>query len=359
MPFRDIFKHGHRRSSSGESSSGKEKSSNEEPKSPPPADKPEFTFIRSDTVSFPVFPELFPLPQASLANISQHTQTIIHPPTGFLDPSSAANPPSRSPSPGGSQPRSRASSVSRLFHHTPQIHKRNRSSTSVNIPSNLPTAPVPTGSAADPLAAEAAWESRAAALATASSPIDPQPRPKSSHSAVAIKDSDDQVGEAIRLHECGDLAASTAMFGRLAEPSGFNNPLSQVMYGLALRHGWGIEKDEAAALRYLKLAAAGAAEIEKEALAAGLKKGGAAKGELVLAMYELGNSYRQGWGVERDPVAAKEFYETAANLGDADAMNEVAWCYLEGFGCKKDKKKAAQFYRRAEAKGSKTLGNSW
>jgi hypothetical protein len=36
-------------------------------------------------------------------------------------------------------------------------------------------------------------------------------------------------------------------------------------------------------------------------------------------------------------VAAKQYYETAANLGDTDAMNEVAWCYLEGFGCKKDK----------------------
>lgn len=32
-----------------------------------------------------------------------------------------------------------------------------------------------------------------------------------------------------------------------------------------------------------------------------------------------------------------QYYETAANLGDTDAMNEVAWCYLEGFGTKKDK----------------------
>lgn len=70
----------------------------------------------------------------------------------------------------------------------------------------------------------------------------------------------------------------------------------------------------------------------------GMKKGGAAKGELVLAIYELGNSYRHGWGVpKKDPVAAKQYYETAANLGDVDAMNETAWCYLTGFGTKKDK----------------------
>jgi TPR repeat protein len=68
-----------------------------------------------------------------------------------------------------------------------------------------------------------------------------------------------------------------------------------------------------------------------------MKKGGAAKGELVLAMYELANCFRNGWGVEKDPIAARQYYETAANLGDTDAMNECAWCYLEGFGGKKDK----------------------
>lgn len=39
----------------------------------------------------------------------------------------------------------------------------------------------------------------------------------------------------------------------------------------------------------------------------------------------------------KDPVAARQYFETAANLGDTDAMNEAAWCYLEGFGGKKDK----------------------
>ena len=68
-----------------------------------------------------------------------------------------------------------------------------------------------------------------------------------------------------------------------------------------------------------------------------MKKGGAAKGELVLAIYELANSFRHGWGVAKDPVAARSYYETAANLGDTDAMNEVAKCYEEGLGGKKDK----------------------
>jgi hypothetical protein len=42
------------------------------------------------------------------------------------------------------------------------------------------------------------------------------------------------------------------------------------------------------------------------ALQAGLKKGGAAKGELVLAIFELANCFRHGWGIEKDPIAAKQ-----------------------------------------------------
>ena len=47
---------------------------------------------------------------------------------------------------------------------------------------------------------------------------------------------DVNIQEAIRLHEAGDLVNSTKMFGRLADPNGENDPLSQVLYGLALRY---------------------------------------------------------------------------------------------------------------------------
>lgn len=149
------------------------------------------------------------------------------------------------------------------------------------------------------------------------------------------------------------------MFGKLADPLGANNALAQVLYGLALRHGWGIPPDAPTALTYLTSAATNSAAIESAALSSGANSGGAAKGELVLAIYELGNSFRHGWGVARDPVAARQYYETAANLGDVDAMAESAWCLIEGFGGPKDKHRAAQYLRRAEGKGSKIVGNSW
>jgi hypothetical protein len=37
-----------------------------------------------------------------------------------------------------------------------------------------------------------------------------------------------------------------------------------------------------------------------------MKKGGAAKGELVLAIFELANCFRHGWGVHVDKLAAKQ-----------------------------------------------------
>lgn len=113
--------------------------------------------------------------------------------------------------------------------------------------------------------------------------------------------------------------------------------LTRILILLLFRHGWGCTKDEARAVEYLSAAATNSAAVESEALRAGMKKGGSAKGELVLAIFELANCFRMGWGVKKDPAAARQYYETAANLGDADAMDQVAWCYLEGFGGKKDK----------------------
>lgn len=192
---------------------------------------------------------------------------------------------------------------------------------------------------------EAQWEKRATILAMSSPLKDWQdqtekhegPRHRSRSPSISDAAGDVNIQEAIRLHEDGDLKLSTEMFGQLANPKGANNALAQVLYGLALRHGWGIPIEPDKAIHYLSLAASNSASIEEEALSSGMKKGGAAKGELVLAIYELANCFRHGWGVKKDAVAARHYYETAANLGDTDAMEEAAWCYLEGFGGGKDK----------------------
>ncbi|EZG02987.1 hypothetical protein H106_06516 [Trichophyton rubrum CBS 735.88] len=248
----------------------------------------------------------------------------------------------------------------------PRLHigrrSRSGSSSSVNIPDNLPEV----GDTVDEEEREAQWEKRATILVQGGShssapSLGVQQGNRSRSSSVGkVNDpeGDETIQEAIRLHEAGDLEKSTHIFGKLADPQGQNNALSQVLFGLALRHGWGCQPNTEMAVQYLSAAASNSASIE-EALRAGMVKGGAAKGELVLAIYELANCYRNGWGVAKDPAAARQYYETAANLGDTDAMNEAGWCYLEGFGGKKDKFTAAKYYRLAEQNGNKTLGNSW
>lgn len=72
------------------------------------------------------------------------------------------------------------------------------------------------------------------------------------------------------------------------------------------RHGWGCAPDPEGAVKFLSAAASNSASIEQMALQAGMKKGGAAKGELVLAIFELANCFRHGWGINKDAYAAKQ-----------------------------------------------------
>ena len=328
-----------------------------------PLDSPEFTFMRTDT----------------------HTQEVIRPPTfaGDTQPHHAGSDEHQSHNPfsrlrsgsvasvtsnkeGKQPPNKDGKRLSRSLHF--RTGSRASSQGSFNVPSDLPEIKDVAKSGED---SQAQWEQRAAILANAnantraralshseqsgrSPPRQGHRRSRSDISfsgqvqieptahlgdkpvvkrSISDAKADESIQEAIRLHEAGQLSESTAMFGRLAD----SNAMAQIMYGLALRHGWGIPPDPTRAIAYLSQAASNSATVETDALNSGRKKGGAAKGELVLAMYELANSFRHGWGVEKDPMAARKFYECAANLGDTDAMNEAARCYEEGLGGKKDK----------------------
>lgn len=86
--------------------------------------------------------------------------------------------------------------------------------------------------------------------------------------------------------------------------------------------------------------------------------------ELVMAIYEVGQCFFQGWGVRKDQKMAvvrdrdtvtvyvlitllQSYYRVAANLGDMDAQHDLAFCLANAKGCKKNKKEAAKWYRAA------------
>lgn len=201
---------------------------------------PGFTFMRSDT----------------------HTQEIITPPSFHSEDaskkSSEAPPESRSSKLFGrnrsaslvsnnsrdsdkSKGKTSPKRISQLLH----LGKKDASSASV--PDDLPAISgddnTPGGGVEDQ------WEKRATMLARQNDRSRPgTPNGEAPNSAFGnmsleggkgtalTRQADDNIQEAIRLHEAGDLVTATRMFGRLADPNGENNALSQVLYGLALRY---------------------------------------------------------------------------------------------------------------------------
>ncbi|KAF9906176.1 hypothetical protein EC991_000888 [Linnemannia zychae] len=164
---------------------------------------------------------------------------------------------------------------------------------------------------------------------------------------------EDYVRQGIEYHEVGDIAKATHFFRTAAE---LGDPVGMLMYGLSVRHGWGCSSNRQLAFQYLQKSAEHAVgDLKSRDSFAST----AAKGELVLAIYELGICFRHGWGADKNKKTAAYYFEIAANLGDPDAQNDLAWCYYHGVGVKKDMFKAAKYYRLAAAQGLETVGNSW
>lgn len=165
----------------------------------------------------------------------------------------------------------------------------------------------------------------------------------------------------IECHSSGSLSKSTYHL-RLAAKAGL--PTAMLLYALACRHGWGMRPNQAEGVAWLRRAvdSAGVEFIED-----GNNDGSqpvspeqkARKAQFALAIYELGMSYMNGWGIPKDKSLAVRCFEIAGSWGDTDALAEAGFCYTQGVGCKKDLKKAAEFYRRAADKGVNMAGNSW
>ncbi|KAG0647916.1 hypothetical protein D0Z07_5645 [Hyphodiscus hymeniophilus] len=360
MPLRDILRKKEKVSESDAPVPGAARDLQEEERQTGPV----FTFMRSDThtqeiISPPTFSsaESFEPPSFADGSAEKHTSRFFKGRGRSSSQVSATSTTSRASQ--GSKTRSPKSK--RL---SERLHLRRNENSSSSVPTDLPDIAVED----EPAGAESQWERRATMLAKKNEQERSRPStpmgsttdlnafqdlaiagggtPGKEKGPISTKHADDDIQEAIRLHEAGDLENSTRMFGRLADPNGENNALSQVLYGLALRHGWGCVPDPTEAVTYLSAAASNAASIEELALKAGMKKGGAAKGELVLAIFELANCFRHGWGTPVDKCAAQKVgHSKGLDRGEAyafadiggNAMNEVAWCYLEGFGVKKNK----------------------
>jgi hypothetical protein len=193
------------------------------------------------------------------------------------------------------------------------------------------------------------------------SPLHPTPTKSDPEQPVLA---DQLLQEGIQHHEANRLREAAVAFERSAKTPG-GSGVGMLMWGLTLRHGWGCPKDEVLGFSWLRRAAE-AAVGDLERARTGIAAS-AVRGELVLAIYEVGQCFFQGWGVKKDQKMAmvstcfarnafcyglsaeilQSYFQVAAKLGDMDAQQELAFCYANGRGCKKDRKEAAKWYRAA------------
>ncbi|RDB29611.1 Protein DSF2 [Hypsizygus marmoreus] len=173
-----------------------------------------------------------------------------------------------------------------------------------------------------------------------------------------LKTPQDYLQLGIQHHEANRLEESAICFEKSAKENG-GCGVGMLMWGLALRHGWGCEKNEKLGFKWLRRAAESAVEDLENARAGGGVDSVAVQTELILAIYEVGQCFFQGWGVPKDQKMAVSYYTVAARLGDADAQNDLAFCLANGKGCKKDRKEAAKWYRAAVAQGQSDIGLAW
>lgn len=208
--------------------------------------KPEFTFLRTTTYSEEVItPPTHPDDPSHLTEDTRRRFSKLN----FSRPrptSSASHTSDASASASSPASRDGDSSRKRL---SQRLHLK-RETVSSHVPSDLPAIE----GGGDGEQAEGQWEKRATILARSNGMMRSRPgSPErgigqamglgvrgqemvgSGEGVVADRRADDNIQVAIRLHEDGDLVQATRMFGRLADPGGENNALSQVLYGLALR----------------------------------------------------------------------------------------------------------------------------
>ncbi len=216
-------------------------------------EQPVFTFIRTDTNTQEIIsPPTFESDQSSLTNtdgISEKKTSRLFGRSRSASVNSTTSASSRVSEKSKSKPDSPKSK--RL---SERLHLKRSEPASASVPADLPAINVTREE--DDAGVESQWEKRATMLArknetTISQPTTPMgsmvdlPRsinnmaihdsPPKEKGVVLTKYVDDNIQEAIRLHEAGELEKSTQMFSRLADPNGENNALSQVLYGLALR----------------------------------------------------------------------------------------------------------------------------
>ena len=66
-----------------------------------------------------------------------------------------------------------------------------------------------------------------------------------------------------------------------------------------------------------------------------------------------------GIGIAKDSAKAVEWFQKAAEQGDADSQNSLGYCLHNGIGIAKDAAKAVEWFQKAAEQGQAPANTVW
>ncbi|KAG7562969.1 hypothetical protein FFLO_01659 [Filobasidium floriforme] len=196
-----------------------------------------------------------------------------------------------------------------------------------------------------------------------------------STSAASQPSAEDYLQMGIDKHEKSqgdeELSESAHYFRKAAEGG---SAAGCVFYGLALRHGWGVQRDEKQAFGWLEMGCATVmqkpstdiVDLDRRQSLMPMGTQNKLSAEVIMAIYEVGNCFEHAWGVpgtkrnQPNHQMAAMYYRLGAEQGDRDNQEHLANLLSQGkYGLKKDMWEAAFWYRAAIDNGLSPIGLSW
>ncbi|CAI4056272.1 hypothetical protein SUVZ_02G1240 [Saccharomyces uvarum] len=186
------------------------------------------------------------------------------------------------------------------------------------------------------------------------------------HQEPFDSDESSHIGLAITMRHQGKLEESAQ---RLKKACMCGNKTAFLLYGLALRHGCGVDKNLKLSLGYL-MAATDIKSFTAEVLNLDINPlnltsineiPDIAPEPTAPALYECGMAYLKGLGIDYpDEIKGLKFLEKAAILGHVDSMclSGTIWSKTSNIK-KKNLMRAAAWFRIADKKGANLLGSDW
>src|SRR5215470_3198283 len=139
--------------------------------------------------------------------------------------------------------------------------------------------------------------------------------------------SENKHGIAAMIGSRGDLITAYRWFEKAAR-RGYAP--AEVNLAMMYLQGWGVARNDSAALNWLTLAAQ--------------------QGHPV-GLFDLGQLYFKGCGVRQDYLEALRLFQEAARKGNAAAEVNIGYMYDEGVGVPRDRATAIEWYRKAAQAG--------